>query len=724
MIPFTPVFRSAGSWAFTPNNVPSPATLSPGAPSGTVPGDLLILIAHSRSNTGGVSTPSGWDIINGFPKRSGTTSGGTIYAWTRIADGTSLDTPSPQWTGLTTGTSGDSSGAGIVCYRNGTEVLDGTVQVSDLSAQTTTSVIPAFTTSIPNTVVLGVAIKLLESSGQTSTVATFTERVDQSTTSGTGHVVEVSDKVQGTPGSSGSATVTWSATTSARALAVSFGLAAAVSPTLPQKIRKPSQRRRVSPILLAGMLVGALEGTASFSMPTFSMSSSGTVESPAAKAGSVVRVKRQPRPLRRSPKVSLGLTFGPAEIVNTDGTITASLPTFTVAASGQADTQAPKVAGVVRVARHRRPKAVSPKLSFGLVESVSVPSPTEGTVSFNLPVFTVSAAGGVTPTLHVKPSILRVTRHRRVKAIHQGQQLSSVPGTVVTSGAISASLPTFTFQAFNFSTGTIAFSLPTFTQVAAGGVVQPLAPSMLMVQRPRPPRRLHPIIKLRTPLLVPNLGTVSASLPTFVTAISGTVRGNDITAALPTFTFRSAGVGSSIYKPPIVHKRRVLATRRRHLQLLSSSIKQYQQTGTLAFTLPSIVFTASTDVVITGTVTGSIPVFSMVISGTVEVGGTVAASLPSFTFSAAGDVPISGTVTWTLAPLGFIASSAVDVTGTMAWSLPSFESAMIISETGNIQGQILCQLPVPTMNLTGTVFDIGGVPLGPGPAEGQIFPRG
>jgi hypothetical protein len=146
----------------------------------------------------------------------------------RTADGSASDTPSPVWSGLTTGTSGDASGAGLLAYIGIAPILDGTVQSSDLAAQTTTSVIPAFTTATDKSVVIGVCMKLLESSGQTSTVATFTERADNSTTSGTGHVIEVSDKFVASHGSSGTATVTWSATTSARALAVSLGLMAAV----------------------------------------------------------------------------------------------------------------------------------------------------------------------------------------------------------------------------------------------------------------------------------------------------------------------------------------------------------------------------------------------------------------------------------------------------------------------------------------------------------------
>jgi hypothetical protein len=226
-VPLTPTFRSAGAWSFVANNVPTPASLAPGAPAGVAVGDLLVLVSESRSITATAATPTGWNLVTGFPKRSATSAGGTIYVWTRTADGTATDTPTVTWSGLTTGTTGDATGAGLLAYTNATEVLDGTVQSSDLSAQTTTSVIPAFTTATANSLVIGIAMKLLESSGQTSTVATFTERADNGTTSGTGHTIEVSDKVQTVAGSSGTATVTWSATTSARAFTVSLALKAA-----------------------------------------------------------------------------------------------------------------------------------------------------------------------------------------------------------------------------------------------------------------------------------------------------------------------------------------------------------------------------------------------------------------------------------------------------------------------------------------------------------------
>ena len=136
-------FRAAGTWSFTSNNVGSPFTCTPGAPTGKTVGDTLVLICESRSITATVATPTGWTLHPDFPKRSGTASGGTIYVFLRIADGTATDTPSPVWTGLTTGTSGDSSGAGILCYSGGSILVDGSAQVSDLAAQTTTSVIPS-----------------------------------------------------------------------------------------------------------------------------------------------------------------------------------------------------------------------------------------------------------------------------------------------------------------------------------------------------------------------------------------------------------------------------------------------------------------------------------------------------------------------------------------------------------------------------------------------------
>jgi hypothetical protein len=222
-----PAFRAAGTFVTGATNVPNPTNLAPVSPAGAQNGDLLILVTSCRSITATVATPSGWTPVTGFPKRSATASGGSLYVFTRVHDGTASDDPTVAWTGVTTGTSGDSSTAGILAYYNVTATLDGTVQASDLSAQTTTSVIPAFTAAHGNALVIGMGIKLLELTGQTSTVATFTERADYQTVSGTGHVIEVSEHIQAGIGSSGTATITWSNTTSGRALTASLGLVAA-----------------------------------------------------------------------------------------------------------------------------------------------------------------------------------------------------------------------------------------------------------------------------------------------------------------------------------------------------------------------------------------------------------------------------------------------------------------------------------------------------------------
>lgn len=229
----TPAFRSAGSWAFTGNNV-SNTSLSPGAPAGKAVGDLLVLVGETRSITATAATPSGWDLVAGFPKRSGSLSGGSIYVWTRVADGTANDTPSVAWSGLTTGTSGDSTGVGILAFQNATEVTDASSTSQDLSAQGASSTIAGLTSATDKSLILNIAMKILESSGQTSSVSNYTEASDNSTTSGTGHIVQTSYMVKTPAGASGSGTITWSATGSARALIATLALKATTTIPLTQ----------------------------------------------------------------------------------------------------------------------------------------------------------------------------------------------------------------------------------------------------------------------------------------------------------------------------------------------------------------------------------------------------------------------------------------------------------------------------------------------------------
>jgi hypothetical protein len=230
--PNTPTFRAAGTVAASANNVANGAfPTGPGAPAGKAVGDMLVLVISSTHNAFTVTTPTGWTLATS--KASGTALGGKVFVYTRIADGTAADTPNPVLAGLTTSTTGTPAQAVILAFTNLTETQDAAAVSSDLAAQTTTTAIPSITTTVDKDMVIGIAIKMGETSGQTSTVATFTERVDVSTTSGTGYIMEVSTLVKTPAGATGTATVTWSATGSQRALAVTLSFKATLSTTSP-----------------------------------------------------------------------------------------------------------------------------------------------------------------------------------------------------------------------------------------------------------------------------------------------------------------------------------------------------------------------------------------------------------------------------------------------------------------------------------------------------------
>lgn len=143
----------------------------------------------------------------------------------RVADGTAADNASFTWTGLTTGTTGDSAGARILAYANLGTAVDGAAVKGSDAAITTPIVIPAVTTTKPNSMAIGVAIRINDTA-HTFTVATWTERTDDNTTSGTGHGTVTADRVMAVAGSTGTANVTPSNTTSSRVLAASVGFEA------------------------------------------------------------------------------------------------------------------------------------------------------------------------------------------------------------------------------------------------------------------------------------------------------------------------------------------------------------------------------------------------------------------------------------------------------------------------------------------------------------------
>lgn len=222
----TPTFTAAGTAVFTANNVATPTTLSPNAPTGRLIGDLLVLVTNARGIGNTAATPSGWNTVTGFPVTSGTASGGRIYVFTRIADGTSSDNASFQWSSLATGTTGDSAGARILSFTGATQTLDQTVPTATDAAATTSFNIPDITTQTANSLVIGIGMRVNDTA-HTFTVATYTERYDGHTTTGTGHGTQVSSFVKTTAGAVGTAAITPSNTTSSRCLAISVAFQAA-----------------------------------------------------------------------------------------------------------------------------------------------------------------------------------------------------------------------------------------------------------------------------------------------------------------------------------------------------------------------------------------------------------------------------------------------------------------------------------------------------------------
>lgn len=223
----SPGNRGAGTAVFTANNVQNPTALTPTKNVSTVDGDVMFLVTESRSITATVSTPTGWTLVSGFPKTSGTASGGRIYLFTRTANSGADDAPTVTWTGLTTGTSGDSAGARILSFTGVSETVDAAATVTDTAA-TSPATLPSITTATNNALVLGIGVKQSDTV-QTATVATFTERSDDHTASGTGHLTVTATLVVATAGASGTAAITPSSTTSSRWLLVTTAFQAAAS---------------------------------------------------------------------------------------------------------------------------------------------------------------------------------------------------------------------------------------------------------------------------------------------------------------------------------------------------------------------------------------------------------------------------------------------------------------------------------------------------------------
>ena len=221
-------YKSIGTGIANAATVVNPSNITPASAPTHAVGDLLLLVTCSRSNTATVATPAGWTIFPGTPWRSATASGGTIYVFYRIATVTNTAMPVCAWTGVATGTSGDSCSAICLCFTgvHPTSPSDATATTNDSSSANPT--IPTITSVTAGSTVVGIATKISDTA-QTGTIPSpYFERNDGHTTSGTGHLryIAVRDMP---PGATGTAVVTASNATAAR----TFSVALALKPVVP-----------------------------------------------------------------------------------------------------------------------------------------------------------------------------------------------------------------------------------------------------------------------------------------------------------------------------------------------------------------------------------------------------------------------------------------------------------------------------------------------------------
>ena len=220
-----------GATGFAASNTNAAIAIS--NPAGLMLGDVLLFIGWCRLITATVSTaPAGFTLLSTFT--SGTASGGRIWIYGRIVDGTEPGTVNFATNGVT-GNSGDLWGACIYAYRgidtSGgiTAIYDGTPTTTDASG-TTTCTYPALTISNADSMIVRTLARFQDLAVTFTPTATWSEREDSSSTVRTGAQHHLQDKLATASGVQAAVTVTPSSTTATRYLAVTFALKATQPP--------------------------------------------------------------------------------------------------------------------------------------------------------------------------------------------------------------------------------------------------------------------------------------------------------------------------------------------------------------------------------------------------------------------------------------------------------------------------------------------------------------
>jgi hypothetical protein len=191
-------------------------------------GSVLLMVVFNRLITATVAlAPDGYTLLPGFPLTSATASGGRIWVYARVVDGTET-APQISLSG-TTGTSGDLWGACLYCY-SGVDlsggisaILDGTPTTTDASG-TTTCTYPALTISLADSMIVRTLFRIRDAADTFTPTATWNEREDLGSTIRTGGQHHLQDKLATASGVQAAVTVAPSNTTAARYLAVTLAL--------------------------------------------------------------------------------------------------------------------------------------------------------------------------------------------------------------------------------------------------------------------------------------------------------------------------------------------------------------------------------------------------------------------------------------------------------------------------------------------------------------------
>lgn len=224
-------FESDGGTVFAASA--SNAAITVPLPATRTVGSVLFCFIFTRLITDVLGTaPTGYTLITGFPKSSATASGGRLWLYARIVDG-SETAPTVACTSAATGNTGDLWGAILSCY-SGVDTSGGIQNIFDNApvltdaSGTTTCTYAAITFAAADSMRVGCLARFSDALDTFTPTASWSEREDASSTTRTGAQVHWQDFLPGVSGAQGAVTVAPSTTTAARYVSLSFGLKAAV----------------------------------------------------------------------------------------------------------------------------------------------------------------------------------------------------------------------------------------------------------------------------------------------------------------------------------------------------------------------------------------------------------------------------------------------------------------------------------------------------------------